>query len=275
MVKRVPGRGVLPSPDDSGARSRPRTPASGDRQAVGEDAAAALLGELLGDAHHPRVVGVGDHHAAVGHAGQQLGLGFGDRLEGAEIFEVHRPHVGEDRDVRPAQPGDRGQLAGDRHAHLGDHPLGVRGDAQEGEREAVEVVVVAGAFFGAEGAAEEGGDQFLGGGLAGRAGDAHQVPRGLAADRPGELVQRGEGVGHPDRRDRAARDRGGPPRRRRRPRARGPRNRGRRSFRRARRRKARRRRSCASRSRRPAKRHRRRRRAAFRPSSAAAVPRLR
>ena len=169
-------------------------------EAVGEHAATPLTAETIGDAHHPRIVGIGHHRAAIGNTRQQLGLGFGNGIKAGEIFEVHGAHIGEHRDVRPTQAAHAGQLAGCGHAHFRHHPLAVFLNTQQSQRETEEVVVVARAFFGAEALAEERRDQLLGGGFAGRAGNAHQVTRHLAADGAGECVQRFERVADPNRR---------------------------------------------------------------------------
>src|SRR5437763_1042892 len=56
----------------------------------------------LGDPRHLGIVGVGHHEAVGREAGEDLGLGLGDRLDGAEELQVDGAHDGEDRRVRPA-----------------------------------------------------------------------------------------------------------------------------------------------------------------------------
>ncbi len=74
------------------------------RQAVPRRLAAGRRDAAAGDAHHLRIVGVGDHDAAVGRqAGEDLGLGLGDAIERAEELEVHRPHVDQNDGVRARQ----------------------------------------------------------------------------------------------------------------------------------------------------------------------------
>ena len=86
------------------------------------------------------------------------------------------------------------QLARRRHPHLGHHPLGAVGHVEQRQREAVEVVQVARRPAVAEAGGEDRRQQLLGGGLAGRAGDAGELLRRPPPHEAREVVQGAEGV---------------------------------------------------------------------------------
>ena len=141
-----------------------------------------------GDQGHLGVVGVGPTRPS--GAGRRAARTWPRRWRGrCEELQVDRPHDGEDA-ASGRQQAELAQLAGRRHPHLGHHPLGAVGYVEERQREADEVVQVARRRGRSGSGSRAGGEQLLGRGLAGRAGDAHQLlrtplPRGRRRGRAG------------------------------------------------------------------------------------------
>ena len=104
--------------------------------------------------------------------GDQLGLGRGDRLDGAEQLEVHRPDADDHADVGLGDRGQLGDLAGAAHRHLEHQHLGARRRAEDLQRQADLGVEVRARGDRAAVRREQREQQVLGRGLAGRAGDA-------------------------------------------------------------------------------------------------------
>ena len=98
--------------------------------------------------------------------------------------------VGDDAPVGRGDAGQGGDLAGVVHAHLDDGDLVLRLQAQQLQRQAEGVVEIALRLEHVELCAERGGDGFLGGGFAGRAGDGHDALAPLAAHMRGQRLQR-------------------------------------------------------------------------------------
>jgi hypothetical protein len=144
------------------------------------------------------IVRVGHDEAVRREARQDLGFGLGDGLHALEELQVDGADDREDGRVRPAQERELAQLAGSGHAHLGHHPLGAVRHVEEREREAVEIVQVARRPVGPEPGIQHGRQQLLGGGLAGRARDAHELFRHAGTHETGEVVEGLEGVVHAD-----------------------------------------------------------------------------
>ena len=105
---------------------------------------------------------------------ENLGLGVGDRFFRTEVFDVRGRDGGDQRDVRPDLPGQRGDLAVVAHAHLEHRELGVARHAGEAERDAGVIVVALDRAVDLAGtvAVERGEQGFLGAGFADRTGDA-------------------------------------------------------------------------------------------------------
>ena len=82
--------------------------------------------------------------------------------------------------------------------HLNDGNLGIGGYAQKGEGHTEVVVVVAGGGMGAVAAAEDGMNQFLGGGFAIGAGDADDRNGEMLAVVFGQFLQCCQHVRHQD-----------------------------------------------------------------------------
>ena len=158
----------------------------------------------LHEGHDVGVAGVRDDQPVVGKPLQQLRLGPGNCLHARgnthllEAGEVRRSYVREHRNVRPAEPADRGQLAGRRHPHLGHQPLAVLVHGKQREREAKKVVQIARTLVNPPAFAEQQSQQILGRRLAGRAGDRRDPGLELPAMVPGQIVERRGHVADPD-----------------------------------------------------------------------------
>ncbi len=108
---------------------------------------------------------------------EQLALGVRHALDRAGPFEVHRAHGGDQPHVRVGPGGEPGDLAQVVHARLDDRVAVLGREAQQGERHAHLVVQIAFRLERRARRLEHRRDQLLGGGLAGRAGDAHHAHR--------------------------------------------------------------------------------------------------
>ena len=149
---------------------------------------------LVGEEGRVVVVAVDHGGGAGGAAGEDFRLGAGDAVHGAEAFQVGAGDVGDQRHVRLHQAAGPGDFAGGVGAQL-DHRLAVLGvQTQQRERHADVVVEVA---VGGQGAlAQQDGDHFFNGGLAGVAGDRHARHRELGGVAGGQAAQTLAGIGH-------------------------------------------------------------------------------
>ena len=79
----------------------------------------------------------GRHHErrAGREAGDQLGLGGGDRCQRAESLEMDRPHVDDHADVGLRDGHELRDLPGRTHGHLEHDGLGARGRCEDRERQ--------------------------------------------------------------------------------------------------------------------------------------------
>ena len=116
---------------------------------------------------------------------------------------------GHDADPRPGDAGQVGDLAADVHPHLEDGRLVLRAEAQERQRQADLVVLVALVAQRPEAAAEDGSDGLLGRGLGDAPGHADDQRIEPAAPAGGDRPERGQRVGDADDRDVAERGRVG------------------------------------------------------------------
>ena len=114
------------------------------------------------------------------HALDDLGLGAGDVLARAEQADVARADVGDDGDVRAGAGGQARELALVVHAHLGHDDLVGRLGAEDGQRQADQVVEVAGGSVGAVARGEALGQHILSRGLTHRARHADDLPLRVA-----------------------------------------------------------------------------------------------
>ncbi len=125
----------------------------------------------------------------------QLELGAGNAgLAVGKVLNVRRAHVGDHAPVGRGNQRQRGDLAGVVHAHLDHRDLVLRLQAQQLQRQAEAVVQIALGLEHVELCAQRRGNRFLGGGLAGRAGDGHHAPAPLAAHVRGQGLQRKQRV---------------------------------------------------------------------------------
>ena len=158
-------------------------------EAVGQDPGRRPVGHP-GD---PLVVGVEDGRAAGRERLDELGLGLLDRLDRADPRQVDRLDRRHDADPRPADPGQVGDLAADVHAHLQDERLVRPIEAEDRQRQADLVVLVALAAQGPEADGEDRADRLLGRCLGDAPGDSHrervEAAAPAARDRP-ERVDR-------------------------------------------------------------------------------------
>ena len=166
------------------------------------------------------IVAIEESDAVGGQRGHQLELGARDAgLALGKIFNVRGADVGDDAPVGRGDARQRGNFAGVVHAHFDHGEFVLRLEAQQLQRQAEGVVQIALRLEDVELCAERGGDGFLGGGFAGRAGDGDDAFAPLAAHMRGQRLQGDErifgnqersgerGVGQ--RGDARARDHGG------------------------------------------------------------------
>ena len=167
--------------------------------AEGDDARAGRFGR----AREPlilRNVAI-DHRRAAGlEAAEDFRLGVGNRLDRAEIFEMHRRDGGDDRDMRLHQPRQRLDLAGMVHAHLEHREARARGTARQRQRHAPVIVVGGDRGMGLARRREREPQRLLGAGLADRAGDADHLGLRARARGAGEIAQAFEHVRHDQQR---------------------------------------------------------------------------
>ena len=124
-----------------------------------------------------RVVAVDDRRPARLDALKNFRLGVGDGLDRGEKFEMHRLDGGDDRDMRPNEPGQRRNLAGVVHAHFEHRVARAFGAARQRQRHAPVVVVGRGRGVRLAVARQRELQRLLGAGLADRAGDADELWR--------------------------------------------------------------------------------------------------
>ena len=102
----------------------------------------------------------------------ELSLGLFHALETAEAHQMGLAHVGDEAVRRLAYPGQGGDIVGMVRAHLHDGDVRVRADAQDGQGHADVVVQVALGGRDREVGGQDLADEFLGGRLPVRAGQA-------------------------------------------------------------------------------------------------------
>jgi hypothetical protein len=107
---------------------------------------------------------------------------------------VRRADVGDHAPVGRGDQGQGGDLAGVVHAHLDDRDLVLGFEAQQLQGQAEAVVEIALRLEHVELCAQGRGNRFLGGGLAGRAGDGHHALAPSAANVRGQGLQRAERI---------------------------------------------------------------------------------
>ena len=114
----------------------------------------------------------------------------------AEPFQMFFPDRSKDRDVRLGDGPQRGDFTGRVGTHFDDRHLRLGGNRQQRERHADKVVQIALGGMHHERATKGGLEQFLGAGLAVRAGHRdHSAPPG-APPGGGELAKRDQRIGH-------------------------------------------------------------------------------
>ncbi len=173
--------------------------------------AAALLGDhvhvgvVCAEGHHPAAVTAHvpvkqalvsrhDGGAAVGELVDELRLGGGHVLDGADELKVHRRDVRDHADVRLGDARQLADLPGAAHGHLDHRDFRRALDLEQRERHPDLVVQVRGGGHGAGHRREQRPEDVLCGGLAGAAGDADHLDAGPAADGGGQALQRREAV---------------------------------------------------------------------------------
>ncbi len=103
-------------------------------RAEGDDARDAAARGRRGEAGEMRVVAVEDGSAARLDAGEDLGLGVGDRLDRGEEAEMRRLDRGDEGDMRARDAAQRRELARMVHAEFEDAEFGVARHAGESQR---------------------------------------------------------------------------------------------------------------------------------------------
>ncbi len=170
-----------------------RSSCDGDDLRIGAGALAKVddaAGKIAAELRDVGVAAVEESDAVGGQRGDEFELGAGDAgLAFGEVFNVRGADVGDDAPVGRGDAGERGDFAAVVHAHFddGDFVLGL--EAQQLQRQAEGVVEIALRLEHAELCGERGGDGFLGGGFAGRAGDGDDAPAPLAAHMRGQRLQ--------------------------------------------------------------------------------------
>lgn len=134
-----------------------------------------------------------------GKAFDDLPLGLGDLLAAAELADVGGADVQYETDLRRDQTGEVADVADIAGAHFEDEVLGVLAGSQRGQRQADLVVEIACRVDGGAFALEELGDEVLGAGLAGRAGERDRGGAEAFDDGAREGAERGGDVRHDDR----------------------------------------------------------------------------
>ena len=168
--------------------------------------AAPLQGEHVapgaeGDRHQPVVqvglerLGVGGDDGAIALAelGEDLGLGLGDRLQGAQELQVDGADVGDRRDVRLRDLAQLGDLPAAPHRHLQHQRLRLGRGTEHGQWQADLGVVVLRAGMDAQG--QDRVADVLDRRLAHRPRDPDDPAPELAPPGPSERLQRGERIG--------------------------------------------------------------------------------
>ena len=160
----------------------------------------------------PRVVVVQDRRAVAGSASTSSALASSIASMRSGPLQVDGRDRGHDPDRRPAQGGQGRDLAADVHPHLEDGGPVLRPQAQERERQADLVVLVALAPQGRHRGAQDRGRRVLRGGLGDAARDADDERLEAGPPGRGHGVQAGERVRRPGPRSRRPARRA-PPRR--------------------------------------------------------------
>ena len=147
----------------------------------------------------PLVVGVEDRRAVGRQRLDELALGPLDRVERADPATGGRGWTAVTTPIRGrADRGQLGDLAADVHAHLEDGGLVLRAEAQDGQRQADLVVLVALALERPEAAAQDRRDRVLRRGLGDGAGDADDERVEPAPPGRRDGLEGASGSGHAD-----------------------------------------------------------------------------
>ena len=124
----------------------------------------------------------------------ELGLGGGDVGDRADKLQVDGSDIRDHAHVRQGDARELADLPVTAHRHLHDDDLGALVHLQEGEGNADLVVEIGPRGHGARQRLKQRGQNVLGRGLAGAAGDGDDLHAGAPADVRGESLQRREPV---------------------------------------------------------------------------------
>ena len=144
-----------------------------------DDAADVRVLRLPLQPRELRIVAVDDGGAARLDALKNLGLRVGDGLDRGKELQMHRLDGGDDRHMRPHEPGQRRDLARMVHAHFQHGVFRALRAARERQRHAPVIVVGCRRRMRLAVLRQRKPQRLLGAGLADRAGDADEL--GLAA----------------------------------------------------------------------------------------------
>ena len=154
-----------------------------------------------------RVVGVDDGGGLSLEPRHHLALAARHAVEISEALEVLGARVGDEADGRAREAHELGDIADAVRAHL-DHRTAMRGlETHQRHRHADVIVEIAVGRHARAAACENRGGHLLGGGLAVAAAHADDGNRERGAPSGGQLLQRGQRVGHDDLSDAQARHR--------------------------------------------------------------------
>jgi len=168
-------------------------------RAEGDPAAA----DRFGEAPDPPVVEIDDGDAVLRQEAEEVSLFFGDGFQRAETLEVSGAHVGDDADVRPGDPGERGDFSRPVRAEFDDGRLVFFPQPQQRQRKPHEVIEVSLGLQNALRLRENGGGHFLGRRLPGASRDGEHGQRKSAAPGAGDPSERRQRILHPDGRGRS------------------------------------------------------------------------
>ena len=169
--------------------------------------AAGFIGE--GDAHHPasphprqgclqQRIPRWDHHRSIGvQLGGDFTFGLGDRLATAQPADVGGADIGDHRKIGFGAAAEALDFPQPPHTHLHHHRPVISAAAEQGERYADVVVLIAAGGLNRPQGGQGRLNQLAGGGLAGGAGHRHHLQGQLAAPAGGQLLVGQLAVLHP------------------------------------------------------------------------------
>ena len=184
---------AMPSSPRSRSRARPHLAHSAELDAPAREGG--------GGAHHSLVVRVHGDGRVARHAGEELALRRRHAVDGSEAFEMGGSDVGDHADIRRRDLGETRDLAEGVHPHLEHRDRLVAGQAQQGEGQADQVVLVAvraedrGARRRETSLAADGGHHFLGRRLSVAAGDPDHAQGVAAARGRRQVAERTQPIG--------------------------------------------------------------------------------